>query len=175
MASVPISPAMEDAGADGEAARQRTGAYLATFSETFASIGVQLGVRYDGSPIIANDGPAPRDDFIRYAPSSVPGGRAPHVWLDAGRGRGSSLYDRLGAAFTLLRLGATTIDTTALQDAARLAGIPLKVLDVGSEAARDLYDRDLALIRPDQHVAWRGNAVPNDPRSLWARLTSAST
>jgi 2-polyprenyl-6-methoxyphenol hydroxylase-like FAD-dependent oxidoreductase len=175
MASIPISPAMEDAGPDGEAARQTTGAHLATFGETFGSIGVQLGARYDGSPIIAEDGRAPADDFIRYAPSSVPGGRAPHVWLDEGRGHGSSLYDRLGAAFTLLRLGGKAIDTTALEDAARAAGIPLKILDVAAEAARDLYDRDLALIRPDQHVAWRGNAVPNDPRSLWARLTSAST
>jgi 2-polyprenyl-6-methoxyphenol hydroxylase-like FAD-dependent oxidoreductase len=175
MASIPISPQMENVGADGEAARQKAGAHLATFGETFASIGVQLGARYDGSPIVAEDGPAPADDFIRYAPSSVPGGRAPHVWLDTGRGRGSSLYDRLGAAFTLLRLGATRIDTTALEDAARAAAIPLKVLDIGGEAARDLYDRDLALIRPDQHVAWRGNAMPDDPRNLWARLTSAST
>jgi hypothetical protein len=41
--------------------------------------------------------------------------------------------------------------------------------------ARDLYDRDLALIRPDQHVAWRGNAVPHDPHGLWARLTGSGT
>jgi 2-polyprenyl-6-methoxyphenol hydroxylase-like FAD-dependent oxidoreductase len=175
IASIPISPEMEDVSADGEAARRRTGAYLATFGETFASIGVQLGVRYDDSPIIADDGPAPADDFIRYTPSSVPGGRAPHMWLDASRGRGSSLYDRLGAGFTLLRLGGKAIDTTALEDAARASGIPLKVLDVADEAARDLYDRDLAVIRPDQHIAWRGNGVPDDPRSLWAKLTGAST
>jgi hypothetical protein len=174
MASIPIAPQMEEGTADGEAARRRTGAHLATFGEQFASIGVQLGVRYDGSPIIADDGPAPADDFIRYAPSSVPGGRAPHVWLDARRGHGSSLYDRLGAGFTLLRLGGTEIDTMPLEEAARAAGIPLKVLDVPDEAARDLYDRDFALIRPDQHVAWRGNAAPNDPRGLWARLTGAS-
>jgi 2-polyprenyl-6-methoxyphenol hydroxylase-like FAD-dependent oxidoreductase len=175
IASIPISPEMEDATADGGAARHKTGAHLATFGETFASIGVQLGVRYDGSPIVADDGPAPADDFIRYTPSSVPGGRAPHVWLDGRRGHGSSLYDRLGAGFTLLRLGGKTADTTALEDAARALGIPLKVLDVADEAARELYDRHLALIRPDQHVAWRGNGVPDDPRSLWSRLTGAST
>ena len=175
MASIPISPEMEDASADGEAARQRAAAHLATFGETFASIGVQLGVRYDGSPIIAEDGPAPADDFIRYTPSSVPGGRAPHVWLDASRRRGSSLYDRLGTGFTLLRLGGKIADTTTLEDAARVSGIPLKIMDVTDEAARELYDRDLALIRPDQHIAWRGNSVPDDPRSLWARLTSATT
>jgi hypothetical protein len=172
MASIPISPEMEEATANGEAARRKAGAHLATFGETFASIGVQLSVRYDGSPIIADDGPAPADDFIRYKPSSVPGGRAPHVWLDARRSHGSSLYDRLGNGFTLLRLGRKTADTTALEDAARASGIPLKVIDVPDEAARELYDRDLALIRPDQHIAWRSNSMPGDPCGLWARLTS---
>ena len=171
MASIPVSPEMEDATADGEVSRQKAGAHLGTFGETFASIGVQLGVRYDGSPIIAEDGPAPADDFIRYEPSSVPGGRAPHVWLDASRDYGSSLYDRLGPGFTLLRLGGKTANTTALEDAARAFGIPLTVMDIPDEATRELYDRDLALIRPDQHIAWRGNNVPGDPHVLWARLS----
>ena len=41
----------------------------------------------------------------RYMPSGVPGGRAPHYWLDAGRGYGNSLFDHFGTGFTLLRLG----------------------------------------------------------------------
>ena len=32
-----------------------------------------------------------------------------------------------------------------------------------SADARDLYGRDLALMRPDQYVAWRGNAPPPIP------------
>ena len=35
---------------------------------------------------------------------------------------------------------------------------PQAVVDVASEEARELYAADLALIRPDQIVAWRGNA-----------------
>ena len=173
IASIPISPVMEEASADGQAARDKAGAHLATFGEAFASIGVQLGARYDGSPIIAGDGPPPADDFIRYAPSGVPGGRAPHAWLDAGRGRGSSLYDRLGAGFTLLRLGGKAADAAALEDAARASGIPLTVLDIADDATRELYGRDLVLVRPDQHVAWRGNRAPDDPRGLWGKLVGA--
>ena len=95
----------EDASGEGAAARQ-AGAMLAGFGEQFASLGVQLGARYDGSPIVAGDGAPPADSFDSYTPSGVPGGRAPHVWLDGGRGQGNSLYDRLGTGFTLLRVGA---------------------------------------------------------------------
>src|SRR5579872_612838 len=91
-----------------EVARRQVGTHLSTFGEAFSSIGLQLGVRYDGSPIIVPDGAPPPDNFTRYSPSSAPGGRAPHIWLDARRGRGNSLYDRLGIGFTLLRLGGHT-------------------------------------------------------------------
>ena len=145
-----------------------------TFGEAFASMGLQLGVRYDGSPIIVPDGAPPAENFSQYIPSSVPGGRAPHIWLDEGRGRGSSLYDRLGIGFTLLRLGGHAADSAALEAAARCRGIPLDVLDHPGDAARDLYERDLVLIRPDQHVAWRGNRPPHDPDMLWSKLVGAT-
>src|SRR5262249_21016517 len=153
--SIPTSPRMEEDTPEGEAARHRVGAHLSSFGEAFASIGLQLGARYDGSPIIVEDGPPPATNAIAYTPSSVPGGRAPHMWLDQGRGRGSSLYDRLGAGFTLLRLGGSAESSDGLEAAARRRGIPLKVLDVLGKEAWDLYERDLVLIRPDQHVAWR--------------------
>ena len=74
-------------------------------AEEFASLGVQLGARYDGSPIVAEDGAPPADDYVHYTPSGVPGGRAPHYWPGAGRGYGDSLFDQFGMGFTLLRLG----------------------------------------------------------------------
>jgi 2-polyprenyl-6-methoxyphenol hydroxylase-like FAD-dependent oxidoreductase len=169
---IKIPPAIEEAGDAGDAARQAAARLLSTFGEEFASIGVQLGARYDGSPIIVADGtPPPADDFARYTPSSIPGGRAPHVWLDPGRGPGSSLFDRLGRGFTLLRLGPTPPSAASIEAAARAKGVPLTVLDVPDAAARDLYERDLALIRPDQHVAWRGNAPPEDAAGLMATVT----
>jgi 2-polyprenyl-6-methoxyphenol hydroxylase-like FAD-dependent oxidoreductase len=157
----------------GGTARAAARAKLATFAEQFASAGVQLGARYDGSPVIVADGPPPADDFIVYRPTSAPGGRAPHAWLGRDREPGASLYDRLGTGFTLLRLGPRAPDGRAFAAAARARGIPLTVLAAPDPAIRDLYGCDLALIRPDQHVAWRGNAEPEDSGAALARVTGA--
>lgn len=170
---IAIPPELEDDSPAGERARREVGAVLPTCGEQYGSIGVQLGARYDGSPIVAENGAPPADNFIDYTPSSVPGGRAPHVWLDESRGWGSSLFDRLGAGFTLLRLGANPPDASAMTAAAARRNIPVKVLDVPGSDAHDLYSCDLALVRPDQHIAWRGNRVASDPDRLFAQLVGA--
>jgi hypothetical protein len=164
-----VDPAIEQDTPAGEVARRAAGAMLTTFKEQFASIGVPLGARYDASTIIASDGAAPIDSLIAYSPTSVPGGRAPHFWLDEKRTYGSSLYDRLGTGFTLLRVGPHAPDASEIITAAARQNIPLKVLDVADADARDLYECDLALVRPDQYVAWRGNAAPADVESLLER------
>jgi len=146
------------------------GAHFNSLGEEFASIGVQLGARYDGSPIIAADGAPPPDELDRYIPSGVPGGRAPHYWLGPGRNYGDSLFDQFGRGFTLLRLGGSATNTNSIEAAARKRGTPLKMVDLPAADARDLYGRDLALIRPDQYVAWRGNAPPADPDRLFEHL-----
>ena len=109
-----------------------------------------------------------------YRPSSVPGGRAPHLWLGDGRGYGDSLYDHLGRGFTLLRLDGRAADASPLTDAAARLRMPLKVLDLPNTAARDLYERDLVLVRPDQYVAWRGNTMAANPDRLLAQLAGAT-
>src|SRR5579862_195469 len=138
------------------------------------AVGVQIGGRYDGSPIIVADGEPPPevfpDTYDVYVPTSLPGGRAPHLWLDDNRGMGSSLFDRLGRGFTLLRLNSPT-DTNALEQAASARRIPLTILDVSLPEARTLYGCDLALIRPDQYIAWRGDRLPDDLDGLLARVT----
>jgi hypothetical protein len=167
---IAILPAVEENSAAGEQARRELGAVLSTCGEQYGSIGVQLGARYDGSPIVVENGAPPADDFVTFTPSSVPGGRAPHVWMDGGRGYGSSLFDRLGTGFTLLRLGGKAPNGSALANAAARASIPFKLLDCPDSEARDLYGCDLALIRPDQHVAWRGNADASDADRLLAQV-----
>jgi 2-polyprenyl-6-methoxyphenol hydroxylase-like FAD-dependent oxidoreductase len=165
--AVPIGEAINDKSPEGDAARKQAADFLSTFGEEFASLGVQLGARYDNSPIIAGDGSvAPPDDPAIYAPSSVPGGRAPHLWLDGHR----SLYDQLGRGFTLLRFNRGAA-TGAIEQAAKTAHMPLDVVDIALDAGRDLYMRDLALIRPDLVVAWRGNRLPDDSAALLARVT----
>jgi hypothetical protein len=174
LAKMPPTEAIEEDSPAGEAARRKVSAHVATMGEEYASIGVQLGARYDGSPIIVADGTPPPDDYVHYMPSGVPGGRAPHYWLNGGRGYGDSLFDRLGVGFTLLRLGGKAADSAAIEAAAQRRGVPLKVLDVPSADARNLYGADLALVRPDQYVAWRGNAPPADPDRMLAQAVGAA-
>jgi hypothetical protein len=142
--------------------------------EEMDAVGVQIGGRYDGSPIVVPDGNPPADIFPDtydvYTPSGVPGGRAPHLWLDERRVMGSSLFDRFGKGFTLLRFKGGA-NTDALERAAQKRNLPLAVVDVGLSEGRELYGRDLALIRPDQIIAWRGDAVPDDPDALLDTVT----
>ena len=168
VAGLEIPPALEDDTPEGEAERERIGAHLATFTEEFRSLGIQLGARYDGSRLIADDGTdAPEDSPFEYVPSAVPGGRAPHVWLAPG----DALFDHFGANFTLLRLTDNPPDVAALVDAARRRNIPHDVVDISDPEVREIYGADLLLLRPDHHIAWRGDAVPQSPDRLWAQVT----
>jgi 2-polyprenyl-6-methoxyphenol hydroxylase-like FAD-dependent oxidoreductase len=158
---------LESDGAAGAAARAALGERLHRHATTeFEIPGIHLGVFYGESSVVAGDGsPAPRDDWHSYTPNAIPGARAPHVWLEPG----VSIFDRFGRDFTLLRFDRA-IDTGRLEAAAKALRLPLAVLDVASEEARDLYGRDLALVRPDHHVAWRGNMVPGDAAAHMAKL-----
>ena len=133
---------------------------------------MQLGARYDGSPIIVSDGtPPPADDLFDYRPSGVPGGRAPHVWTGQGRDIGDSLFDSFGPGFTVLRLGPRPPKADAPARRLRQRNVPVRAVDVPSPVARDLYERDIVVVRPDQHVAWRGNADPPDAADVVAQMT----
>jgi 2-polyprenyl-6-methoxyphenol hydroxylase-like FAD-dependent oxidoreductase len=146
---------LEEDSPSGVAARQAAGDYLNKHARAEFNIpGVTFGGRYDGSPIIVPDGGVPPPDAANeYRPSANPGGRAPHLWIDDE----VSLFDLFGFEFTLLRLGPHAASAEPFVSAAATLGIPLKAVDVASEEARALYEADLALIRPDQMVAWRGN------------------
>ena len=146
-------PEVEDDTLAGAEARRRAGEYFAMHGRTEFNIpGITFGGRYDGSPAIAPDGSAPPPDSANvYVPTACPGGRPPHLWLADGR----SLFDCFGFEWTLLRLGDNA--GAGFVAAAKGAGIDLKVVDISIAEARDLYAADLALIRPDQIVAWRGN------------------
>ena len=124
--------------------------------------GVQLGARYDDSPLIVPDGKPPEDNLDIYHPSGVPGGRVPHIWLDGKHEIGSSLFDRLRKGFTLLLLPSCNVDTHPLEKAAEARNIPFKVLNVFRSEAAELYERSMLMVRPDQYIAWRGDALPED-------------
>lgn len=165
-----VPPGIEDTGEAGEAARLRAGAALYELNvRQYCCAGLNFGYFYDDSPLIAYDGEAaPGYTMESFTPSTVPGCRTPHVWLGDGR----SLYDALGPDYTLLRLNPA-IDVSPIEEAARRRGLPLRVLDLSRQAADGLYTSELLLSRPDQHVAWRGNALPDDPLALIDRVRGA--
>ena len=102
--------------------------------------------------------PAPPLTGQTYTQTARPGARAPHVWLEPGR----STLDLFGRGFTLLRLARTRRPATRWWRCARERGVPLDVVAVASPDVRRLYARGLVLVRPDGHVAWRGDAEPAD-------------
>jgi 2-polyprenyl-6-methoxyphenol hydroxylase-like FAD-dependent oxidoreductase len=137
-------------------------------------LGIEAGYRYVDSPVIWPEpaAEAPDPDNPQYVPTSWPGARLPHVWLDDG----TALHDHLGPGYTLLRLGAkqsapADADTARFEQALRATGAPLYVLDLASDAARDIYGYDLLLVRPDLHIVWRGNQAPQDAAAVAAVAT----
>jgi 2-polyprenyl-6-methoxyphenol hydroxylase-like FAD-dependent oxidoreductase len=153
---------IESEGAQAAARRAELGQSLQEFASQFDSAGVHMGARYDGSPVIVADGVRPVDLHDRYVASSVPGGRAPHFWTNGVRSHGSSVYDQFGAGFTLLRFDAGSNQGEAIIRTAHAMGVPLTVLDRPDGNARKLYEKQLTLIRPDLHVAWRGEGNISD-------------
>jgi len=149
---------------EGAAQREAIGRRMtAALSSEWHSLGVGMGYRYDQSPIVVADGTPPTpDDPSEYVPTARPGHRAPHAWLDDGR----STIDLFGDTFTLLRLGADAPDVAALVEAARVAGMPLRVETVDDGQVAKLYEHALVLVRPDGMVAWRADAVPAAPARL---------
>ncbi|HEY7301364.1 MAG TPA: FAD-dependent monooxygenase [Xanthobacteraceae bacterium] len=138
--------------------------------KTNEMVGAELGYHYAGSPLVAVEpGDGPPYDFIEYQPSTWPGVRLPHVWLEDG----SAAQDRIGhdSGYTLLRLGRSGADVSALEQAFLRHRAPFRVFDITDARVRELYGRDLLLLRPDLHIAWRGNAPPPDPQRLAAMVT----
>ena len=151
-----LTPALEieDDSPQGADARQLAGKYFLMHARAEFNIpGITFGSRYDGSPGVMSDRTTPPPDTVnQYIPTACPGGRPPHLWLDDSR----SLFDVFGPEWTLLRLGPQAPSAARFENAAADLGLSLKVVSVASTQARDLYEADLALIRPDQIVGWRG-------------------
>ncbi len=135
------------------------------------SAGCLLGYRYEGSAICVPDGSeAPPDHPRLYYPTSRPGHRAPHVWIDKQR----SVLDLFGKGFTLLRFDPS-IDCGAMEAAARACGMPLALVDIQHPEAARVYEKKLVLVRPDLMVAWRSDNMPDHPSAILDRVRGLST
>jgi len=166
-----VTAELEAEGAAGDALRAQAREVLgAHVRREFNIPGVTFGERVDASPIVFGDpARAPSDQANAYHPSTEPGGRLPHRWLDGER----SLYDLLGFEWTVLAPTHALADATRLADAGRAAGLDVAVLGLAADEAGDLLADGLLLVRPDQVIAWRGAQVPGDTAAIWARVACA--
>jgi hypothetical protein len=83
------------------------------------------------------------------------------------------MLDLFGKSFALLGFGADANDVAAIEAAARTRGVPLTFTAIDNPEAAALYGRRLVLVRPDGHVAWRGDAAPDDPLAVIDRIRGA--
>ena len=133
-------------------------------------IGAELGYRYVDSPVIDNVPGGPPHDLRAYLPTTWPGARLPHMWLTGS----SAIQDRLRSErYTLIDV-AGGHDAGPLLSAFEALGAPLDVLVVADSRLRAVYKRDLVLVRPDMHVAWRGDRLPQAVDDLAAKVTGHS-
>jgi hypothetical protein len=131
----------------------------------FHSLGLVLGTSYADSPIVVADDTAtdfdvaPQEPGV-YVPSAAAGNRLPHKWLAGHR----SLFDSLGSEYSLVGEVNLALGRQLLEAAASLR-IPLAAVQLDCQVAEDLFAAPLVLVRPDQHVAWRGSRA-SDPEAL---------
>ena len=173
-AEMPYCSAIIDDTADGAAARRE---FAAAFERSHAyrnplhNDNLRLGYCYEPSPICIPDGSArPAKDSRTFANVARPGTRAPHAWLRDGR----STLDLFGPFFVLLRFGERPPSAEALVAAATARGVPLRVVDIADPQIAALYERRLVLVRPDGHVAWRGDALTIDAPVLIDQVRGSS-
>lgn len=125
------------------------------------SWGIELGYRYE-SDIIFNEKNAPNINPLINTASTWPGCRLPHLFLD----NGQSIHEKLGLYFTLICFGETAdIPPTAE------TSLPLEVLYIDEPLANKIYQYRYILVRPDQHIAWRGNVIPNNFFQILKKVT----
>ena len=106
---------------------------------------------YEGSPLVGGPGaPSAHGSHSFLA-------RAGHHMPPADLGDGRKAQDTLGPGFTLLTLGGDTGVADAFRAAADHAGLPLRVVEAGPDAARH-YGASVLLVRPDHYIAWAGEA-----------------
>lgn len=174
------SDGLEAPGEHGDALRSAVGKRIVAVKQReFHTLKTVLGGCYSVSPVLASEdrdpmnGATPEDR--RYVPSSRVGCLAPHLW----RADGRSLYDLFGSGFALIARFDAAGDqiSRAVADAFN-RDIPLATVYVTDEEAEGRYDLPLTLVRPDQHVAWRGTrwaAGVFDLVTGWMAIQAAST
>lgn len=158
---------IDRAGAEGDRLRTNLAHQIREIGNAEnESRGIELGYGYTGSSILWNaDGDEHQDDPLRYIPTTTPGYRPPALYLNDG----TPIFSLFGPGFTLVNFAPGAIDAEVFRSEAAAIGLPLIVREIRDPHARSVYGRDLVLLRPDHHVAWRGQKAPDNVREILKR------
>ena len=165
-----LQPHIAADSAEGAALRAEVGASAElNHARMHGMVGAEMGYTYAGSTLVANE-PGNTADWERssYTPHTRPGVRIPHVWLSDGR----ALQDLLSDDYNLVDLSGR-LDASTVQAAFARAGAPLSVVQLDEPRARAVYGCTVLLLRPDLHVAWRGETIPTDMADIEALVAMA--
>ncbi|MGA5703168.1 FAD-dependent monooxygenase [Peterkaempfera bronchialis] len=151
----------DDADLSDAASRRRAEIGARLRQDHSGAAGVAFDERYDASAVVCYEPgqldtePPWRADV--YEDDPRPGHRAPDGPVDPS---GGTLYDRLGTSFGLLVLTEDRTVEHAFAAEAAARSLPFTVVHLTDPAARAVYGTANVLIRPDQHVVWRGTHLP---------------
>ena len=161
---------VERNGEQAAAHRAALADFLTTNNGENTSLGIELDVRYDDSPIVcAAHGDAPPWDRHTFAATVRAGHRAPNAVI----ADDETLFDRFGPGFTVVdAMGGGSRDAKRLVDEAEINGLPARHLVLDDPRLCQLYRHSLVLVRPDLHIAWSGTAI-DDPAVVIARVRGA--
>jgi 2,4-dichlorophenol 6-monooxygenase len=153
----------------------------------FNAHGVEMGQLYVSDAVVGDGSPPSvpdKDSELFYQPTSYPGARLPHAWLERSGKKLSSIDLCRKDGFVLLTgIGGDDWLEAAKQVSVRFnvpigayrVGLGCEVLDVLGDwtRLRGVEDAGCVLVRPDLHVAWRCARSPADPAAVLTSTISA--
>lgn len=167
----------KEATVEAEAKRKALNKYIRHKNYEFNCHGVELGQRYESDAVVSDGTPEPeytRDAELYYHPTTWPGARLPHIWVNLNQQQVSTL-DLVGRGrFTLLTGVSGNAWSDAVAQVSAELGAEIRAFQIGPGCEvndtfgdwalqSEISDGGAILVRPDAHVAWRTQSMSADP------------
>jgi 2,4-dichlorophenol 6-monooxygenase len=170
----------------GETRRARAAEVIETQRTEFQAHDLEIGFSYAEGALVPDGTTAPPSDPMggKYQPTTRPGHRLPHAWLERD-GQRVSTHDLVAKdGFVLLTDAAGAVWVTAAKEAAEKFGVTVSAVTIGEGGdyvdadgtwaqLREVSDGGAILVRPDNHVAYRASEPVSDARDAVARTIGA--
>ena len=171
--------------AEGRTRRARLAQIMEVQRMEWQAHDIELGYHYDVGAVVPDGTPTPERDPLgqTYVPTTRPGHRLPHAWLERDGKQLSTLDLVQPGRFVLLTGSAASGWAAAAAAVGQRSGLPLDVVEISDQSAVRDSDRTwrhlravssdgAILVRPDQHVGWRAMGRAEQPQAvLSAALT----